>query len=232
VASTTTTQPKTHGIPPLENGDHLTRDEFERRYDAMPELKKAELLQGVVFMPSPVRADAQEEPHANLLWWTNAYKVATPFVRNSADATVRLDDDNEPQPDATLFIESAYGGQAALDLDGYIEGAPEWTGEVTASSASYDLHWKMEVYRQFGVREYLVWRVLDEEFDWFILKRGRYEEMQPVRGILKSKVFPGLWLHAKAMLDDDLPKALAVLNQGLATPEHAAFAEQLRKRRS
>lgn len=183
-------------------------------------------------MPSPVRADAQEEPHANLLWWTNAYKVATPFVRNSADATVRLDDDNEPQPDATLFIESAYGGQAALDLDGYIEGAPEWTGEVTASSASYDLHWKMEVYRQFGVREYLVWRVLDEEFDWFILKRGRYEEMQPVRGILKSKVFPGLWLHAKAMLDDDLPKALAVLNQGLATPEHAAFAEQLRKRRS
>ena len=50
----TTTGSKPPRILPLEHGDHLTREEFERRYEAMPHVRKAELIEGVVYMPSPV----------------------------------------------------------------------------------------------------------------------------------------------------------------------------------
>jgi hypothetical protein len=40
-------------IPPLRDGDRLTRDEFLRRWDAMPDVKWTELIDGVVHMPSP-----------------------------------------------------------------------------------------------------------------------------------------------------------------------------------
>ena len=53
------------GIPPLENGDRLSLAEFERRYENMPSLKKAELIKGVVLMGSPVRFVQHGRPHAN-----------------------------------------------------------------------------------------------------------------------------------------------------------------------
>jgi hypothetical protein len=219
-------------VLPLQSGDRLTRTEFERRYDAMPENIKAELLDGVVLMSSPVRADFHGEQHGSLVWWTQSYKIATPGVRAPDNATLRLDDSNEPQPDAVLCLTAEMGGQTVIDKQGYLASAPEWVGEITASTASYDLHLKKNVYGRFGVREYLAWRVFDQEIDWFVLRRGHYERLASVRGVYKSTIFPGLWLHIRAMLEGDLAKVLAVLNRGLATPEHAAFVEQLHKRRS
>ena len=222
--------PRSATLPPLENGDRLTRAEFERRYEAMPELKKAELIEGVVYMPSPVRCSHHGEPQNWVAGWLFVYKVGTPGVRCMDNATVRLDLDNEPQPDAFLIIDPARGGQARISQDDYLEGAPELVAEVASSSASYDLHVKLHVYRRSGVREYLVWRVLDGQIDWFVLREGQYEPLAPgADGILKSTVFPGLWLDPSALLRGDLASVLAVLDQGVHSPEHAEFVARLAK---
>jgi Uma2 family endonuclease len=216
-------------IPPLENGDTLTRAEFERRYEAMPHLKKAELIEGVVYVPSPVRHSYHGHQHTHLISWLGYYEAHTPGVEASDNVTVRLDLDNEPQPDALLFIDPACGGHALIDADGYIEGAPELVAEVASSSASYDLHAKLRVYRRNGVREYIVWRVLDRELDWFVLRAGQYERLPlDTEGLYRSEIFPGLWLDPAALLRGDLATVLAVVQRGLASPEHAAFAARLR----
>jgi Uma2 family endonuclease len=216
-------------VPPLENGDVLTRAEFERRYEAMPHLKKAELIEGVVYVPSPARHSYHGHQHAHLISWLGHYEAHIPGVEASGNATVRLDLDNEPQPDVLLFIDPACGGQARIDADGYIEGAPELVAEIAASSASYDLHAKLRVYRRNGVREYIVWRVLDREIDWFVLRAGQYERLSlDAAGLYRSEVFPGLWLDPTALLRGDLATMLAVVQRGLASPEHAAFAARLR----
>lgn len=215
-------------VPPLVAGDRLTRDEFERRYDAMPGLKKAELIEGVVYMPSPVRCGAHGDPHALLVVWLGHYWVATPAVQVLVETTVRLDLDNEPQPDAMLRIRPAAGGQSRTSADDYVEGAPELAAEVTASTASYDLHDKLRAYRRNGVREYVVWRTLDQALDWFALRGGRYEPLVPdADGLLRSEVFPGLWLDAAALLRGDLARVVSALQAGLASPEHRAFLARL-----
>lgn len=215
-------------VPPLENGDVLTRAEFERRYEAMPHLKKAELIEGVVYVPSPVRHRAHSRPHFHLAAWLGQYEAGTPGVEAGDNGSVRLDLDNEPQPDALLFIDPACGGQAHIDADDYIAGAPELVVEVAASSASYDLHVKLRVYRRNGVREYIVWRVLDKEIDWFVLRAGQYERMAvDTTGLLKSEVFPGLWLDPAALVRGDLATVLAVGQRGLGSPEHVAFVARL-----
>jgi Uma2 family endonuclease len=209
-------------IPPLRNGDHLSRDEFERRYEAMAGVNKAELIEGVVHMPSPVSAEDHGEPHFDLITWLGVYRAGTPAVRGGDNATLRLDLDNEPQPDGYLRLLPEYGGQARL-VGGYVTGAPELIVEIAASSASYDLHEKLNAYRRNGVREYVVWRVWDAAIDWFVLRGGRFEPQQPADGIYRSEVLPGLWLASDAVLQGDLARVLAVLQQGLASPEHAAF---------
>lgn len=215
-------------LPPLENGDVLTRAEFERRYEAMPHLKKAELIEGVVYVPSPVRHRYHGHQHTHLVSWLGYYEAHTPGVEASDNVTVRLDLDNEPQPDALLFIDPACGGHVLLDAEGYIEGAPELVAEVASSSASYDLHTKLRVYRRNGVREYIVWRVLDQELDWFVLRAEQYERLAlDAAGLYRSEVFPGLWLNAAALLQGDLATVLAVVQRGLASPEHAAFVMRL-----
>jgi len=215
-------------VLPLENGDVLTRAEFERRYEAMPHLKKAELIEGVVYVPSPVRHRYHGHQHTHLIGWLVQYEANTPGVEASDNVTVRLDLDNEPQPDALLFIDPACGGQACIDADGYIEDAPELVAEVAASSASYDLHAKLRVYRRNGVREYIVWRVLDQEIDWFVLRAGQYERLPlDAAGLYRSEAFPGLWLDPAALLRGDLATVLAIVQRGLASPEHAAFATRL-----
>lgn len=225
----TVARPDAIAIPPLENGDRLTRAEFERRYHAMPG-SRAELIEGVVYlMASPVRIARHGEPHAALITWMGIYQMLTPGVRLADNATVRLDLDNEPQPDALLMIDPARGGQARISADDYIEGAPELVAEVAASSVSLDLGDKLRAYRRNGVREYLVWRVLDRAIDWFVLRDDRYDAMGPGEdGLLRSQAFPGLWLDLGALLAGDLPKAVTALNRGLAAPEHAAFVERLR----
>ena len=222
-------RPPSEAIPPLENGDRLTRDEFERRFDAMPDLKKAELIEGVVFMGSPVRALAHGTPHADAVCWLNVYRAATPGVLIVDNASVRLDPENVPQPDVALLIDRTKGGQATLSDDDYIEGSPELVVEIAASTVSHDLHDKLDVYQRSGVREYLTWRVLDGAFDWRVLREGRYESIEPdADGLFKSEVFPGLWLDPSALLRGDLAAVLETLRRGAESPEHAAFAAQLR----
>jgi Uma2 family endonuclease len=219
----------------LQPGDRLTRDEFERRYQAMPELKKAELIEGVVYiMPSPVSNTDHGAPHFDLITWLGYYKAFTPGVQGGDNTTLRLDLDNEPQPDAFLRILPELGGQSRNSLDGkYVEGAPEWISEVAASSASYDLHDKLNAYRRNGVKEYLVWRVLEEAVDWFVLRAGRYERLAvSSEGWYRSEVFPGLWLDPAALLKGDSARLIEVVRQGVASPEHAAFTLQLQARRS
>jgi Uma2 family endonuclease len=214
-------------IPPLEFGDRLTRDEFERRYEAMPDLKKAELIEGVVYMPSPVRAYRHGKPHANLIGWLFVYEASTPGVSSADNTTARLDLDNEPQPDAMLFIEPARGGQVRISEDDYIEGAPELVAEVASSSVSFDLHTKFHVYRRSGVKEYVVWRVLDRAVDWFVLVGGAYERLEPDDGLFKSRVFPGLWLDAEALIGGELARVVTAVQKGLASSEHEQFVRRL-----
>lgn len=213
-------------IPPLENGDKLTRYEFERRYHAMPHLKKAELIEGIVYVASPLRIKSHGEPHAYIMAWLGVYKAATPGVGLADNTTVIIDADNEPQPDALLRIE--INGQSRINESDYLEGAPELIVEIAASSASYDLHEKLKVYRRNQVQEYLVWRVYDNQFDWFRLQKGEYIQVKPnTEDIICSQVFPGLWLAKSALLSGDLAQVLAVLQQGLSTLEHQEFVQQL-----
>lgn len=219
-------------IPPLENGDHLSRVEFERRYHAMPPHIKAELIEGVVYMSSPVRFRSHGKPHRQAVTLLGVYADTTPGVECVDNATFRLDPANEPQPDVALFIESAAGGQARVSADDYLESAPELIIEVAASTAAIDLHTKLDVYRLSGVREYIVWRVAEPAFDWFVEQDCEYLRLQPdARGILRSKVFPGLWLDTKALTVSDMQKAMATLQQGLASKEHAAFVKRLKAQR-
>jgi Uma2 family endonuclease len=214
-------------VPRLENGDRLTRAEFERRYAAMPSNVKAELIEGVVYLASPVSLSYHGEPQVILVTWTGTYLLHTPGVRGGDNSTVRLDLDNEPQPDFCMFI--GKGGQSRVDDEGYIEAAPEFVAEVAASSASYDLGTKLNAYRRNGVREYLVWRVLDEEIDWFVWRDGRYDSLPAgTDGITRSEIFPGLWLDKAALLRGDLPRVHEILHQGLATPAHADFVARLK----
>ncbi len=222
----------TRDAPPrLVGGERLTRDEFERRYDAMPGLKKAELIDGVVHMPSPVRYEQHSDPHSCIVGWLWVYRAGTPGVGSGDNGSIRLDLNNMPQPDAFLIIKPEHAGQVRISDDDYIEGAPELIAEVAASSASYDLGEKLTAYRRNEVREYVVWRVLDREVNWFILRDGQYDRLEPGDdGILRSRIFPGLWLDPPALTNDDSARVLQVLQQGLASPEHAEFVAQLAAR--
>jgi len=213
-------------VPPLENGDQLTRPEFERRYEAMPHLKKAELIEGVVYVPSPVRYEGHGRQHSALNGWLVVYSASTPGVAVGDNTTVRLDLDNEPQPDVLLRLTN--GGQSRVATDGFIEGPPELVAEVASSSVAYDLHQKLDVYRRHGVREYIVWRTVDNAIDWFVLRDGRYERLSlSETEIYQSESFPGLWLDAAAMLQGDLAGVLKTLGEGIASAGHEEFVQRL-----
>jgi Uma2 family endonuclease len=215
-------------VPPLENGDRLSRHEFHRRYSAMPEHVRAELIEGVVVMASPVRFRKHGHQHFRLIAALGQYEVGTPGVLGGDNATVQLDLDNEPQPDVCLVIDPARGGAVQFDAEGYIVGAPEFVAEIASSSVSQDLGPKLNAYRRNGVREYFVWRVRDDAIDWFALRDGRFDRLEPAAdGVTRSEVFPGLWLDTAALIAGDMPWVHAVLRDGLADPAHAAFAASL-----
>jgi Uma2 family endonuclease len=217
-------------IPPLEQGDHLTREEFHRRYEAMSDVRKAELIEGVVHMPSPVIFTQHGQQHFGSIGWLSYYKALTPGTRGGDNSTLKLDLKNEPQPDAFLIILPGCGGQVEFDDKGYIVGGPELINEISASSASYDLHSKLEAYRRNRVKEYVVWRVLDREIDWFVLEGDQFARLPCDAGIYRSRVFPGLWLDVQALLDGDLLKLFELARQATATPEHRDFVAAMRQR--
>lgn len=220
----------TGGVPRLCAGDRLSRDEFERRYAAMPECKKAELIEGVVYMPSPV-SPRHAGPHFVTSGWLLYYAAATPGVWGGDNATLRLDLGNEPQPDLLLRILPECGGSCRIGDDGYLEGPPELVVEIAVSSASYDLHEKLNAYRRNGVREYVVWRVDDEALDWFALRGDQYEHLSADHeGVIRSEVFPGLWLDVPALLAQHPATVLRRLAAGLNEPGHAAFVASLARR--
>ena len=217
-------------VLPLKHGERLTREEFERRYEAMPYLKKAELIEGVVYMPSPVRIDFHGRPHAQIMAWLGAYWIATPGVDLADNSTVYLDSNNEHQPDALLRIEPAQGGRSRIIEEGYVEGAPELIVEIAGTSADYDLQEKLEVYRRCGVQEYIVWQTQEGRLDWFQLVDEEYVVFAPnAEGIIESQIFPGLRLAVAALLAGDRAKVSSELQAGLRTTIHAVFVEQLAK---
>ena len=217
---------RTQRVPPLQSGDRLTRDEFERRYEAMPEGVKAELIEGTVYVMAPVNAVFHGIPQFGLSAWLGLYWLSTPGVEGSDNTTVRLDIANDPQPD--LYLRIIKSGSSVLGDDGYLNGSPELVVEVSASSASYDLGPKLNVYLRNGVREYIVQRTYDNAIDWFVLRRGIYEPLSPGSdGIYRSEVFPGLWLDSEALLRGDIPAFHRAALGGIASPEHAAFVERL-----
>jgi Uma2 family endonuclease len=218
-------QPRSLPIPPLESGDRLTRAEFERRYQATPEKFKAELIEGVVYVASPVRV-FHGTPHAALVGWLTVYWAATPGVSVADNTTTRLDMDNEPQPDALLRIE--IGGTSTISEDGYIEGAPELIAEIATSSAAIDLGAKQNAYRRNGVQEYLVWQTFENRLSWFRLQAEELVLIEPdADGIIRSSVFPGLWLAVPALLEGRTIEVLNVLQAGIADPAHQAFVQTL-----
>jgi hypothetical protein len=220
-------------VPLLENGQRLTREEFERRYDAMPDLKKAELIEGVVYVPSPVNHRSHGRPHAHLTFWLCAYQASTAGVDVGDNSSVRLDLANMPQPDCSLFILPEHGGRVRIGDEGYIEGAPELAAEVAASSSSYDLGVKKEAYLRHGVLEFIVWQVQEGIINWFKSKEGQFKALAPGDdGILRSLVFPGLWLDPVALLRGDLSGLIATVQRGLESPAHAEFLARLEEART
>lgn len=217
-------------VPQLHNGDRLSVESFLRRYHAMPDRTKAELIDGVVYMSSPVSVD-HGRPHGALMAWLGLYWMATPGVELLDNTTVRLGlGENCPQPDASLRLRPEYGGRTTTNADGYIVGGPELAGEVSVSSASYDLHAKLKVYERNGIQEYIVWNVEERSIAWFVLRNGAYQPQVARGGILKSKVYPGLWLNAAALLGEDFSTLRRVADQGIASVEHRRFVARLARR--
>lgn len=215
-------------IPPLENGDRLNRLEFERRYQFMPPQKKAELIDGVVYMTAALRYRSHGLPHSYLMTWLGSYAANTPGLELADNATVRLDLDNEPQPDALLRIKTELGGQSRISEDDYVEGPPELIVEISGSTVSYDLYNKLTIYRRHGVKEYIVWRVYDQEIDWFILEAGEYVKL-PINdlGLIESRIFPGLVLSVDDMLKGNLAKVLGILQAEINSEIHRSYCQKL-----
>ena len=216
--------PTRDALPPLHPGDRLSRAEFERRYLAQPDLKKAELIEGVVYMPSPIRFAQHSRPHSDIITWLGVYRAATPGTLVGDNATVRLDRENEVQPDALLRLDTNLGGRSRITEDDYLEGPPELIVEIAASSAAYDLHDKKRVYARNGVQEYVAVQVYEQQIDWFALHEDVYVNLAAdENGLMRSECFPGLWLSAPAFWAGDLAALLHVLQEGVDSPEHAAY---------
>jgi hypothetical protein len=191
----------------------------------MPDLKRAELLDGVVRLFHCGTAPSGTA-RAAVAGWLGFYHFVTPGTQGSVRASVRLDDDNMTQPDALLRV--VHGGSSRVHADDILAGPPELVADVWRPSAGYNLGVKKDIYFRHGVREYLVWRVDDGAVDWFALRPTGYE-LLPVGadGIVRSEVFPGLWLDPAALVAGDGPALLRAAQLGHGSPEHAAFVRRL-----
>jgi len=216
-------------VPPLAAGDKLTREEFLRRWEAHPEIKNAELIGGMVFMSSAVSVEHGESDGV-VGAWLGVYKAATPGTAFGHNTTSFILGDL-PQPDVYLRILAEFGGKSWVEGK-YLHGIPELLTEVSYSSASYDLHLKLDLYQAAKIPEYLVVLLYEREIRWHILVNDRYQPMAPdVDGLWRSRSFPGLWLDGTALLSGDLRQVLARLQEGLQSPEHQRFVTELAARK-
>jgi len=216
--------------PPLQAGDKLTRAEFMRRWEEHPEIKFAELIGGVVYMPSPLSRKHGVTDNTAAVW-LGTYRAYTPGTESGSNATTLMDGDETPQPDEYLRILPEYGGRSSNE-GLYVSGGPELLTEISVSSASIDMNQKFDLYERMGVLEYVAILLYEQEIRWHRLTAKGYERMAPGKGMIwKSIVFPGLWLNGKAMLANDAAKVLATLQKGLRSPEHAAFVKKLAKKK-
>ncbi len=217
-------------MPRLEAGDSLDQVTFHERYQAMPSDFRAELIGGMVIVPSPLSSE-HGQYHALIMGWLTNYWGATPGVRAQDNATTILGAISEPQPDGALVIDRARGGQTTLSDRGYTLGPPEFIVEVASSSESIDLNAKRHDYEHAGVLEYVVLVIRQQAVRWFVLRNGAYQEIEAdADGIFKSTVFPGLWLDQEALCQLDVTQVMATLRQGLESPEHGTFVQQLQSR--
>lgn len=203
-----------HRVPQLLNGDHLTVPEFERRYEAAQEDQRAELIEGIVVMSPPISCDHGK---ANSLFdrLLGHYAAATPHTAVAVNTSVRMDGENEDQPDVMLWIETGSMSRMRMGASGLLEGRPELAVEIALSSRSYDLHEKKAVYQRNQVPEYFVWEVMDARLQWFLLEKGEYVlSKERADGLHCSRIFPGLWLNFRALVSGDDKKAFRILERG------------------
>jgi Uma2 family endonuclease len=223
------TRPTAADRIPLHNGDHMDQKTFHALYKQTPAEFKAELIGGIVYVASPVTA-RHGRPHGRVIHWLSIYSGATPGTDVLDNTTNILDEESEPQPDGCLLIQPEYGGQTSEDEDGYIVGAAELVAEVAYSTAAIDLHRKKKDYEEAGVREYVVVLAESQSAVWYTRGRRGFVELKPgADGILRSRVFPGLWLDPAMIFAKTVKQLNSVTNQGLASPEHAAFVAKLEK---
>lgn len=219
-------RPERKVLPPLVAGQRLDRATFHERYEAMPPDTRAELIGGVVYMPSPLGYEHGNRD-GDVCDWLGHYKRFTKGLHRPLNATTQFGDYGEPQPDSQLIIPENLGGQTRF-IGGYIVGPPELVVEVGKSTRKTDLGPKKADYERAGVCEYVFVGIDPDEVRWFIRREGRFVDLPPgPDGIFRSEVFPGLWLDPKAFLASDTEGVYAVLEQGLATPEHAEFVARL-----
>ncbi|MDX1981121.1 MAG: Uma2 family endonuclease [Bryobacteraceae bacterium] len=214
---------------PLYPGQRLSREEFLRRWGVLPDLKRAELIDGLVYMPSPVSADRGSHD-TTMIGWLMTYASATPGCKAGNNRTWFMLE-SAPQPDADLCILPECGGQSGR-MDKYCAGAPELVVEVAVSTPGYDLGAKLALYQRAGVREYITVALEARRVIWRERAGDSFSPVPPdPDGILRSRVFPGLWLDPEAALADDGARALAVLRRGIESEEHTAFQSQLNSRK-
>ncbi|HEV2949875.1 MAG TPA: Uma2 family endonuclease [Gemmataceae bacterium] len=216
-------------VPELAAGDKLTREEFLARWEANPDIKKAELIGGIVFMPSPVSIE-HGQMEADVGTWLSNYRAATPGTAGGHNTTSFLLEDT-PQPDLYLRLLPEYGGKSWVE-DKYLAGVPEFLAEICRSSASYDLHVKLDLYQAAGIPEYLAILLFEREIRWHVLINGRYEMLTAdADGLWRSRIFPGLWLDGKALLAGNLQRVLSRLQEGINSAEHKQFVAVLADRK-
>lgn len=210
---------------PLDPGMRLSREEFLRRWDQLPDLKRAELIDGIVSMSSPV-ADSHSRFVMVLGSWVYRYEEATPGCWSGTGGTWFMLD-SVSQPDVHLILRQEAGGQSGID-DKYRTGSPELAIEVSNATLRYDTGPKLALYQRAGVREYLICSPERREILWRYLEQGRYVLLEPdAAGVLRSRVFPGLWLDSKALFENDRLALRTTIEKGIASPEHAAFVQLL-----
>lgn len=214
---------------PLAAGDKLTRDEFIRRWEAHPQIKHAELIGGIVYLPSPVTTE-HGDMDSDVGTWLGTYHAWTRGTASGRNSTTFLLDDS-PQPDLNLRILHEFGGGSWVE-GGYLHGIPEMLAEVCRSSVAYDLNQKYELYQAAQVPEYLAVLMFEQEIRWHVLVDGKYQVLSPDSDrLLRSRVFPGLWLDGQALLAGDLQRVLQRVQEGLQSPEHRQFVARTKPTR-
>jgi Uma2 family endonuclease len=221
-----TREPTSPAMPLLVEGQRLDQPTFHQRYEAMPCETRAELIGGVVYVPGP-SGPAHGDALIPAIVWLSYYQENTPGVQALDNASTALYSMGEPQPDAQLRILPEFGGRTQTERR-MIRGVPELIVEVSHTSRFTDLGPKFDDYERVGVQEYVVRALEPDEVLWFVLRKGRLVELSPGSdGVLRSEIFPGLWLDPAALLAGNTRRLREVLDLGLATPEHAAFVARL-----